>query len=232
MLDAITSSSSPAEIAIIIFSFLVIMLVAMPFHECAHGWVALLLGDTTAEESGRLTLNPIDHIDPMGAIAMLLFGIGWAKPVPVNPARCDKVKPKAAMALIGLAGPLSNLLLAFIVEIIYKVVMYSNAEILLSGRESMYLYLIIALDRIIYLNISLAIFNLLPIPPFDGSRLFLAFLPTKLYFKVMRYEQIIMVVIMVLLLLGIFSIPMGFLTYYVDLGLDYATRFVDYFMGV
>ena len=232
MLDAITSSSSPAEIAIIIFSFLVIMLVAMPFHECAHGWVALLLGDTTAEESGRLTLNPIDHIDPMGAIAMLLFGIGWAKPVPVNPARCDKVKPKAAMALIGLAGPLSNLLLAFIVEIIYKVVMYSNAEILLSGRESMYLYLIIALDRIIYLNISLALFNLLPIPPFDGSRLFLAFLPTKLYFKVMRYEQIIMVVIMVLLLLGIFSIPMGFLTYYVDLGLDYATRFVDYFMGV
>lgn len=232
MLDAITSSSSPAEIAIIIFSFLVIMLVAMPFHECAHGWVALLLGDTTAEESGRLTLNPIDHIDPMGAIAMLLFGIGWAKPVPVNPARCDKMKPKAAMALIGLAGPLSNLLLAFIVEIIYKVVIYSNAEILLSGRESMYLYLIIALDRIIYLNISLALFNLLPIPPFDGSRLFLAFLPTKLYFKVMRYEQIIMAVIMVLLLLGIFSIPMGFLTYYVDLGLDYATRFVDYFMGV
>lgn len=232
MLDAITASSSPAELAIIIFTFLVIMLVAMPFHECAHGWMAKLLGDDTAEESGRLTLNPIDHIDPMGAIAMLLFGIGWAKPVPVNPARCDKVKPKAAMALIGLAGPLSNLLLAFIVEIIYKVVMYSNAEVLMTGRESMYLYLIIALNRIIYLNIYLAIFNLLPIPPFDGSRLFLAFLPTRLYFKVMRYERIIMIVIMVLLLLGIFSIPLSFLTYYVNMGLDYATGFVDYFMGV
>ncbi|MCH5201328.1 MAG: site-2 protease family protein [Oscillospiraceae bacterium] len=232
MLDAITSSSSPADIAIIIFTFLVIMLVAMPLHECAHGWVALLLGDTTAEESGRLTLNPIEHIDPMGALAMLLFGIGWAKPVPVNPARCNKVKPKAAMALIGLAGPLSNLLLAFIVEIIYKVVLYSNAEILLSGKESMYLYLVIALGRIISLNVYLALFNLLPVPPFDGSRLFLAFLPTKLYFKVMRYERIIMIVIMVLLLLGVFSIPLSFLTYYVNMGLDYATGFVEILMGV
>ena len=232
MLDAITSSSSPAEIAIVIFNFLVIMLVAMPFHECSHGWVAALLGDSTAENSGRLTLNPLAHIDPMGAIAMLLFGIGWAKPVPVNPSRCTKVKPKTAMALIALAGPLSNILLAFVVKIIYKIVLYSNAEILLTGKESMYLYLIIALSRIVQLNIYLALFNMLPIPPFDGSRLFLAFLPTKLYFKVMRYERIIMIVIMVMLLLGIFGIPLAFLTYYVDIGLNYATGFVEYFMGV
>lgn len=232
MLDTITSSSSAAEIVITIFTFLVIMLVAFPLHECAHGWMAMLLGDKTAEESGRLTLNPIAHIDPMGAIAMLLFGIGWAKPVPVNPARCDKVKPKAAMALIGAAGPLSNLLLAFVVEIIYKVVIYSNAEILLSGKESMYLYLVIALNQIIYLNIYLAIFNLLPIPPFDGSRIFLAFLPTKLYFKVMRYERVIMIVILALLFFGIFSIPLSFLTAYVSVGMDYATGFVEYFMGV
>ena len=232
MLDTITSSSSTAEIVITIFTFLVIMLVAFPLHECAHGWVALLLGDKTAEESGRLTLNPIAHIDPMGAIAMLLFGIGWAKPVPVNPARCNKVKPKAAMALIGAAGPLSNLLLAYIVEIIYKVVIYSNAEILLSGKESMYLYLVIALNQVIYLNIYLALFNLLPVPPFDGSRIFLAFLPTKLYFKVMRYERIIMIVILALLFLGIFSIPLSFLTAYISMGMDYATGFVEYFMGV
>lgn len=232
MLDAITSSGSPAEIAITVFTFLVIMLVAFPLHECAHGWTASLLGDKTAEESGRLTLNPIAHIDPMGALAMLLFGIGWAKPVPVNPSRCTKVKPKAAMALTAAAGPLSNLLLAFIVKIIYKAVLYSNAEILLTGKESMYLYLVIALDEIVYLNIYLAIFNLLPIPPFDGSRLFLAFLPTKLYFKVMRYERIIMIAILVLLFLGVFSIPLSFLTYYVDKGLDYATGFVELFMGV
>ena len=232
MLDAITSADSAAEIVITVFTYLVIMLVAIPFHECAHGWVALLLGDTTAEDSGRLTLNPIDHIDPMGALAMLLFGIGWAKPVPVNPMRCKRVKPKMAMVLIAMAGPLSNLFFAFVVKIIYKTVWYSNLEILLTGKESMYIYLVIALYNMVQINIRLAIFNLLPIPPFDGSRLFLAVLPTKLYFKVMRYEQIIMVVIMVLLLLGIFSIPMGFLTYYVDLGLDYATRFVDYFMGV
>lgn len=232
MLNSITSSSSPAEIAIIVFTFLAIMLVAFPLHECAHGWVAMLLGDNTAEESGRLTLNPIAHIDPMGAIAMLLFGIGWAKPVPVNPARCDKVKPKLAMALVAAAGPLSNLLLAFIVEIIYKIVFYSNVDILLTGQGSVYYYLIIALNRLIDLNIYLAIFNLLPIPPFDGSRLFLAFLPTKLYFKVMRYERAIMTVIIILMLLGVFSVPLSFLTWYVEIGMDYATRFVEYLMGV
>ena len=232
MLDAITSSSSTAEIVITVFTFLVIMLVAFPLHECAHGWAAMLLGDKTAEESGRLTLNPLAHIDPMGAVAMLLFGIGWAKPVPVNPSRCNKVKPKTAMALTAAAGPLSNLLLAFIVKIIYKVVLYGNAEILLSGKESMYLYLVIALNQIVYLNIYLAIFNLLPVPPFDGSRLFLAFLPAKLYFKVMRYERIIMIVIMILLLLGVFSIPLSFLTAYVNVGMEYATGFVEYIMGV
>ena len=231
MLNAITSSESLAEIVITVFTFLVIMLVAFPLHECAHGWAALMLGDTTAEESGRLTLNPLAHIDPMGAIAMLLFGIGWAKPVPVNPSKCKKVKPKMAMALTAAAGPLSNLLLAFIVEIIYKIVMYSNIEILMTGKESVYLYLIIALNQIIYLNIYLAIFNLLPVPPFDGSRLFLAFLPTKLYFKVMKYERIIMIVIMVLLFLGVFSIPLNFLTRYISIGMDYATGFVDHFMG-
>ena len=232
MLGTITSSSSTAEIIVTVFTFLVIMLVAFPLHECAHGWMAMLLGDKTAEESGRLTLNPIAHIDPMGALAMLLFGIGWAKPVPVNPARCNKVKPKTAMALTAMAGPLSNLLLAFIVEIIYKVVLYSNADVLLTGKESMYLYLVIALNQIIYLNIYLAIFNLLPIPPFDGSRIFLAFLPTKLYFKVMRYERVIMIVIMVLLFLGVFSIPLRFLTSYISRGMDYATGFVEYIMGV
>ena len=232
MLDAITSSSSPAEIVITVFTFLVLMLVAMPFHECAHGWVALLLGDKTAEESGRLTLNPIDHLDPMGAIAMLLFGIGWAKPVPVNPSKCSKLKPKAAMAVIAIAGPLSNLLFAFVVKIIYKIVFYSSLEILLTGKESMYVYLVIALYNMVEINIRLALFNLLPIPPFDGSRLFLAFLPTKLYFKVMKYERIIMGVIMLLLLTGIVSLPLSFLTRYVDIGLNYATGFVELFMGV
>lgn len=232
MLDAITSSGSPAEIAITVFTFLVLMLVAMPFHECAHGWVALLLGDKTADESGRLTLNPIDHLDPMGAIAMLLFGIGWAKPVPVNPSKCTRLKPKAAMAVIAIAGPLSNLLFAFVVKIIYKIVWYSNLEILLTGKESMYIYLVIALYNMVEINIRLALFNLLPIPPFDGSRLFLAFLPTKLYFKVMKYERIIMIVIMVLLLTGIVSLPLSFLTRYVDMGLNYATGFVELFFGV
>ena len=227
MLNTLTSASSAVEIVIILFTFLAIMLIAFPLHECAHGWVATLLGDTTAEESGRLTLNPIAHIDPMGAIAMLLFGIGWAKPVPINPSKCTKVKPKTAMALTAAAGPLSNLLLAYVIMIVYKVVMYSNLDALIAGHNTTYLYLLLAIDQIIYLNIYLAIFNLLPIPPFDGSRLFLAFLPTKLYFKVMRYERAIMLVIMVLLLFGFFSGPLNFITGYVYDGIYFTTGYVD-----
>ena len=227
MLNTITSSSSPAEMVIIIFTFLAIMLIAFPLHECAHGWTAKLLGDPTADESGRLTLNPIAHIDLMGAVAMLLFGIGWAKPVPINPSKCTKVKPKTAMALTAAAGPLSNLLLAYVITVIYKVVMYSNLDKLMTGQSTVFIYTLIAIEQIIYLNIYLAIFNLLPIPPFDGSRLFLAFLPTKLYFKVMRYERVIMIIIMVLLFFGFFSGPLNFITNYVYKGIDFATGYVD-----
>ena len=227
MLSSITSSSSPVEIVIIIFSFLAIMLISFPLHECAHGWMAKLLGDPTADESGRLTLNPIAHIDLMGALAMLLFGIGWAKPVPINPAKCTKVKPKAAMALTAAAGPLSNLLLAYIIMVIYKIVMYSNLDLLVSQQAATFDYVLYAIDWVVYLNIYLAIFNLLPIPPFDGSRLFLAFLPTKLYFKVMKYERIIMIVIMVLLFFGFFSGPLNFLTGYVYRGIYYTTGYVE-----
>lgn len=227
MLNALTSSTGTAELVITVFSFLAIMLIAFPLHECAHGFVATLLGDTTAEESGRLTLNPIAHIDPMGALAMLLFGIGWAKPVPINPSKCTKVKPKTAMALTAAAGPLSNLLLAYVITVIYKVVMYSNLDKLMSDQATVFIYTLIAIEQIVYLNIYLAIFNLLPIPPFDGSRLFLAFLPAKLYFKVMKYEQIIMLGIMVLLFFGVFSGPLRFLTNYIYRGIDYTTGYVD-----
>ncbi len=203
------------------FSILVVLLVATPVHECAHGWMAKLLGDDTAENSGRLTLNPIHHLDPLGTICMLLFGIGWGKPVPVNPSRCRKVKGKTAMALTALAGPVSNVLLALIFMIIYKVVFYT------CGTVNNISYFLAALIFIIDINLYLAVFNLIPIPPFDGSRIMLAFLPTKWYFSIMKYERVIMVAIMLLLWSGILSIPLQIVSNWIFNGLDFITTPLD-----
>ncbi len=203
------------------FSILVVLLVATPVHECAHGWMAKLLGDDTAENSGRLTLNPIHHLDPLGTICMLLFGIGWGKPVPVNPSRCRKVKGKTAMALTALAGPVSNVLLALIFMIIYKVVFYT------CGTVNNISYFLAALIFIIDINLYLAVFNLIPIPPFDGSRIMLAFLPTKWYFSIMKYERVIMVAIMLLLWSGILSIPLQIVSNWIFNGLDFITTPID-----
>lgn len=235
MLSSITAQSTPQQIVIIIFSFLMMMLVSMPFHECAHGWVASFLGDDTAGKSGRLTLNPFAHIDPMGTIAMLLIGVGWARPVPINPSKCTRfkhVKPKGAMAITAAAGPLSNLLLAYIFMLAARVVFNSNFSLIMSGKESAVFYIYEALYTVACININLAVFNLLPIPPFDGSRIFLSFLPTKIYFKIMKYEKIIMGVMMVLLIVGAFSLLLSvcniYLTYYFWQG----TNFIDYIVQI
>lgn len=221
MLRYLLGGSDALTIMMSFFSILVVLLVATPVHECAHGWMAKLLGDDTAENSGRLTLNPIHHLDPMGTICMLLFGIGWGKPVPVNPARCRKVKGKTAMALTALAGPVSNVLLALVFMIIYKVVFYT------CGTVNNISYFLAALIFIIDINLYLAVFNLIPIPPFDGSRIMLAFLPTKLYFSIMKYERIIMVAIMLLLWSGILSIPLQIVSNWIFNGLDFITTPID-----
>lgn len=176
------------------------VLVALTFHEVAHGFVAYKLGDPTAKHMGRLTLNPIKHIDPIGAFCMLFLRFGWAKPVPIN-TRFFK-KPKRDMALTALAGPLSNLILAF-----FGCFVYSLTLRFLPGftHESFSYWLAFVWVNIVYyfawLNISLAIFNLIPLPPLDGSRIFLSMLPERQYFKVMRYEREIAVGFMLVLLL-------------------------------
>lgn len=221
MLRYLLGGSDALTIMMSFFSILVVLLVATPVHECAHGWMAKLLGDDTAENSGRLTLNPIQHLDPLGTICMLLFGIGWGKPVPVNPSRCRKVKGKTAMALTALAGPVSNVLLALVFMIIYKVVFYT------CGTVNNISYFLAALIFIIDINLYLAVFNLIPIPPFDGSRIMLAFLPTKLYFSIMKYERVIMVAIMLLLWSGILSIPLQIISNWIYNGLDFITTPID-----
>ena len=200
------------EFLISVLLSLPIVFLALSVHETAHGYVAYKLGDPTARNLGRLTLNPIKHIDPIGFICMVLCGYGWAKPVPVN-TRYFK-KPKRDMALTGLAGPLSNLILAIIFALLYRVE-YMAFDLFPPTTELMvniYYFLEIFLILGINLNITLAVFNLIPCPPFDGSRIFLVFLPTNLYFKIMKYEQYIYIALMIALVFGLLDGPIDFVS--------------------
>lgn len=221
MLFDLMKAGGAADIAVIVFSYLVILLIAFPIHECSHAFVAKLLGDNTAEEEGRITLNPFSHLDPMGTIGIMVFGIGWAKSVPINPRRARKVSQKTAMALTAAAGPISNVIVSLIFMIAEKIVIVASGL-----NDPTAFYVASALDMVLSINLSLAVFNLLPIPPFDGSRIFLAFLPTKYYFSIMRYERFIMIGILVLLYTGILSIPFGILTNLLYSGLDFITGFI------
>ena len=201
------------------------VLLTLAVHECAHGWMSYQLGDPTARNLGRLTLNPIKHIDPIGFLCMVFFRFGWAKPVPVN-ARYYK-KPRRDMALVAAAGPLSNvimmvaaLFLAYFSYFIYAVSvkngysfgyfwnLWQGAEGLLCpeevGAKLMFLWFTFLMNLAI-LNASLAVFNLLPIPPLDGSRIAFIFLPVKFYFGIMRYERYIQIAMFALLWLGAFD---------------------------
>ena len=171
----------------------------MPIHEFAHGFIADKLGDPTPRYQGRLTLNPFAHIDYMGSLCILLFGFGWAKPVQVNAYNFRK--PKRDMALTALAGPVSNILLALICLIL------ANVVILITNSIRLY-YVIAFFFYVAQINVSLAVFNLIPIPPFDGSRLLAVFLPDKYYYKLMRYERYIYFGLLALLFLGILDIPL------------------------
>jgi len=176
---------------ILVISFLIAFLfnvfVTLPIHECAHGFVAYKLGDNTAKYQGRLTLNPFAHIDYVGALSMLIVGFGWAKPVPVNAGYFKK--PKVGMAITALAGPASNLILAFISLLLSNVVMLIGTAV---GNETFLTvcwWIICTFWFIAEINTYLAIFNLIPIPPLDGSRILSAFLPDKYYYKLMQYER-------------------------------------------
>ena len=173
-----------------------VMLMALSAHESAHGYAAYKLGDPTARSLGRITLNPAKHFDLFGFLSMLVFHIGWAKPVPIN-ARYFK-NPRRDFAIVGAAGPLSNVCLALIHLVLLRVVMIFATQALMNGRIPSETALIV-LSLVVFIlymgvamNVILAIFNLIPIPPFDGSRIFYAFLPPKWYFGVMKYERYIM----------------------------------------
>lgn len=189
-----------------------IILFALSAHETAHGYAAYRLGDPTARNLGRLTLNPFKHLDPMGFLCMVLFHFGWAKPVPINTRNFKN--PRRDMALTGIAGPLSNLLIAFAGVLVMRIYVIFVDPIFLMGSSfgATVAYLVYKfLYSWITLNLSLAIFNLIPVPPLDGSRFCYVLLPDKIYFGIMKYERYISLALMVLLFFGVLSTPLNWI---------------------
>ncbi len=180
---------------------------ATPLHEYAHALIAVKLGDDTPRNMGRLTIDPKAHIDLIGALMIFLVGFGYAKPVQVRMRNFKN--PKRDMALVALAGPVSNLLQAFVFIFIYGFCVFLQSRyivVTLAGYMSIF-FLYAAI-----ININLAVFNLLPIPPLDGSRLATALLPSRIYYKIMQYERYIQIGLFVLLFTGILSTPLSFLS--------------------
>ena len=164
----------------------IVLLTTIPVHEAAHAWMAEKLGDSTGRLSGRITLSPFAHLSLMGTIMLVLFGFGYAKPVPVNIRNFKR--RKLYMGITALAGPVSNLLLAFIFILIgYLFIIFSPAA--MPGTVSVGQIAVDFFINVGYYNICLAIFNLIPFPPLDGSRILTMLLPDKIYYRVMQYER-------------------------------------------
>lgn len=202
------------------------VLIALTFHEFAHGYMAYKLGDPTAKNFGRLTLNPLKHLDPIGTICMIFFHFGWAKPVPIN-SRYFK-KPRRDMALTAAAGPIMNFILALfgmlVCRILTKIFVAFPAQ-----SDFVYYIQYAALTLFSYfhmLNLSLGVFNLIPIPPLDGSRIFYIFLPPKWYFGVMKYEKYIQLALLVLLWTGLLSRPLSAAVSWISGGMQWLVSWI------
>ena len=183
------------------FYFVPAALICVPVHEYAHGYVAWKLGDPTAKQSGRLTLNPLRHFDPVGVVLLILFGFGWARPVPVD-TRYFK-NPKRDMAITSLAGPLSNFVLAFLMLVLL------SASIRIFSYSAFVQFLINLMLNIALLSIGLGVFNLLPIPPLDGSKILFSFLPERIYYIILRYERYGMIIMIAIIYLGLVTGPLN-----------------------
>lgn len=218
-----------------------VILLALSMHEAAHGYAAYKLGDPTARNFGRLTLNPLKHLDPLGTIMMFVFGFGWARPVPINPRYFKN--SKNGMAISAAAGPAANLLLGFLglfcANLFWFIVtrtglIFEADGALYASTDSTFVVNLISYTHLFFylfymLNVSLGVFNLLPVPPLDGSRIFLSFLPAQLYFKVMRYEHIIQIVLMLGLWMGFLDAPIRAVVTLVMQGMEWLVGLIPIF---
>ena len=203
-----------------------VLLICLPVHEFAHALAANKLGDTTAERQGRLTLNPFVHLDPFGSLLLLFVGLGWAKPVPVNANALRN--PRRDMAIISFAGPFSNILLAIIITAVLKIMGHLVAAGNLAPSPQL-ANLFDILGFMIFINLALAVLNLLPIPPLDGSKLFGAVLPERHYFAMMRYERYVMIILMILLFTGVLGGVIRTLALRLFVVVDFLTLPIDIF---
>jgi len=179
-----------------------LVLICLMGHELAHAWVSTKFGDPTPKFEGRLTLNPLKHLDPLGTVLMILTGFGWAKPVPVNPMYYKD--RKKGMAIVAAAGPLSNLAMATVAFAIFvllgKTLGFGWLSYSLAGDILM---------TFIGMNLSLMVFNLIPLPPLDGSKILGMFLPNRIYYNMLQYEQYAIIILMVLSVAGVFERIIG-----------------------
>lgn len=193
------------EVIISLSATVFVLFCTLPIHEWAHAKVATMLGDDTPRLMGRLTINPVKHLDPIGSLMILLVGFGYAKPVQVNMRKFKN--PRVGMALTAAAGPGANITMSFIFLLFYNIFL---ALYIKSGFEILN-SMVIFFSFAAVINIGLGVFNLLPIPPLDGSRILTLLIPSKYYYKIMRYERYIMYAVLFLIFTGVLTRPLSFL---------------------
>ncbi len=198
-----------------IISRVLVVVLLLPVHEFAHAWASYKLGDNTANYSGRLTLNPFAHLDPIGTILLILTGYGWARPVPVNPRNFKD--RKLGMGLTALAGPVSNVLVSYVLLLICKGIIILDGKFFFNPTSVNIIFQVVS--QMAWISVVLAVFNMVPEPPLDGSKVILMVLPYKWYFKVLAYERYIYIALMVLLFTGVLSYPIGVVSNYIFNGL-------------
>ncbi len=194
------------------------LLIALTFHEFAHGYAAYRMGDNTARYSGRLSLNPLDHLDIWGTLCLLFFHFGWAKPVPINPANFRD--QKKGIIIVSLAGPFANFLLAFVCAVVCKILVRFTA----ASEIAVFFYQVFLYAEV--MNVGLMVFNLIPIPPLDGSKVLMEFLPPRARYEMYRIERYSGIVLLILVWTRVLTPILGTLSGWVFALLSLMTSFI------